>query len=184
MMKRCTKCRRLLPLLDFYKDLSRLDGLTYQCKKCCTEYRRARRSKTAEYYQANKVSITKRKRRYCQLHKDKTAKQNRKFSHKYYLSHKIECHTRYQHYCARKRKTTIEKFLDIEISERDGWVCGICGKHVDETLKHPHPRSKSLDHIVPLIAGGEHTRINVQLAHLGCNMSKRAKRNGQLRLVG
>ncbi|MCK4625025.1 MAG: HNH endonuclease [Phycisphaerae bacterium] len=57
-------------------------------------------------------------------------------------------------------------------------------KKRDEALKYPHRRSASLDHIVPISQGGHHTRKNVQLAHLGCNIQKRASRGHQLRLIG
>lgn len=59
-----------------------------------------------------------------------------------------------------------------EIFQRDGWVCGLCGLPVDPELRYPHPRSKSLDHIIPLSKGGDHGPHNVQLAHLHCNLRK------------
>lgn len=34
------------------------------------------------------------------------------------------------------------------------------------------PMSASVDHIVPLSRGGEHSMANVQCAHLSCNSSK------------
>lgn len=68
-----------------------------------------------------------------------------------------------------------EKFLDIEIFERDGWKCQLCGKRVDKTLVHPNPFSASLDHVRPIARGGGHTRVNCQLAHLRCNLSKNAR---------
>ncbi|MCK4625042.1 MAG: HNH endonuclease [Phycisphaerae bacterium] len=94
----------------------------------------------------------------------------------------VRAHNQYRR--ATKRTIFAEKFLDLEIFERDCWTCQICGKRVNRRLKFPHPRSKSLDHIIPLsVPEGHHTRQNVQLAHLSCNLSKRASRNGQLRLV-
>ena len=58
------------------------------------------------------------------------------------------------------------------IYERDGWVCGICLKPVSPGCRWPSPDSPSLDHIVPLAAGGSHEPANVQLAHLRCNEQK------------
>jgi 5-methylcytosine-specific restriction endonuclease McrA len=69
------------------------------------------------------------------------------------------------------------------VFERDGWICGICGKKVNPRLKYPDPRSASLDHIVPLNKGGDHVWSNVQLAHFGCNSGKRDHGGGQLRLA-
>lgn len=62
-----------------------------------------------------------------------------------------------------------EKFIEREIFERDGWMCGICGKPINGTLKQPSRQRVSLDHIVPVSKGGSHTRSNVQAAHLSCN---------------
>lgn len=42
-------------------------------------------------------------------------------------------------------------------------------------LVYPNPLSASLDHVVPLAWGGEHTAANVQLAHLKCNVAKGAR---------
>jgi 5-methylcytosine-specific restriction endonuclease McrA len=72
-----------------------------------------------------------------------------------------------------------------EISERDAGRCGICRRLVGTTHDWPHPKSPSIDHIIPLSEGGDDSRANVQLAHLGCNVKKGARAVGeQLRLVG
>ncbi len=66
----------------------------------------------------------------------------------------------------------IEKFARIEIFERDKWKCGLCGGKVNPNLKHPHPKSATLDHIIPIAQGGMHIKENVQLAHMICNSRK------------
>ena len=55
---------------------------------------------------------------------------------------------------------------------RDNGKCGICGDHIDTALKHPDPRSLSLDHIIPRSKGGSHSATNLQAAHLSCNVAK------------
>lgn len=59
-----------------------------------------------------------------------------------------------------------------KVFERDGWVCQLCGLPVDKALKFPDRASATLDHIVPLSQGGEHSMRNVQLAHFACNVGK------------
>lgn len=79
-----------------------------------------------------------------------------------------------------------ERFTDTEIFERDGWRCGICRRRVNQRLVYPHPRSPSLDHIVPLSQDPNgHTRANVRCSHLECNL-RRSNRGGneQLALIG
>lgn len=58
----------------------------------------------------------------------------------------------------------------LAVFDRDGWICGLCGGTVDRTLTWPHPRSASLDHVVPMSKGGPHVAANLQCAHLGCNL--------------
>ena len=85
----------------------------------------------------------------------------------------------------RLKKVRIDRFNPIEIFERDKWKCGLCGKKVNKELKHPHPKSASLDHIIPLSVGGAHSRANVQLAHFDCNWKKGIQSKGeQLLLIG
>jgi 5-methylcytosine-specific restriction endonuclease McrA len=67
-----------------------------------------------------------------------------------------------------------ERFADREIFERDDWTCGICRHKIDPSVKYPDPRSASLDHIIPLSLGGPHTRSNVRLACLECNVLRGA----------
>lgn len=75
----------------------------------------------------------------------------------------------------RVKATIGEPFTNIEIFDRDGWECGVCHEPVGKQVAYPDPMSKSLDHVVPLSRGGSHSRSNVQLAHLVCNMRKGAR---------
>lgn len=90
----------------------------------------------------------------------------------------------------RERRRAVKKNAYVEdvwrgrIFERDGWICQLCGKKVPRDRLAPHPLSASLDHIVPLAAGGTHEPANVQLAHFRCNSLKGAGGVDQLRLVG
>jgi len=76
----------------------------------------------------------------------------------------------------------VESIDHQAVFQRDGWVCGICGKRCEQSLRFPHPLSATLDHIVPLARGGTHTWANVQCAHFACNSRKQDAGIGQLRL--
>jgi 5-methylcytosine-specific restriction endonuclease McrA len=70
-----------------------------------------------------------------------------------------------------------EKFSLKEILKRDGYKCHICGKRVAK-------KNLSFDHLIPLSRGGSHTKQNVAVAHLICNLKRGAGRiAAQLRLV-
>lgn len=73
---------------------------------------------------------------------------------------------------ARLAEAESEPYTLAEIAERDGFRCGICYREVDMALKYPHPRSASVDHIIPLSKGGSDLKSNVRLAHLGENVAR------------
>ena len=50
--------------------------------------------------------------------------------------------------------------------------CGICRELIDLALKYPHPKSFSIDHIVPRSQNGGHSFSNLQPAHLDCNAKR------------
>ncbi|MER5354341.1 HNH endonuclease signature motif containing protein [Kitasatospora sp. NPDC002551] len=79
-------------------------------------------------------------------------------------------------YAARMRalgqEGEIERLDPREIYERDGWFCRICGAAVDPDLSWPDLWCATLDHRVPVTAGGGHTADNVQLSHWLCNLRK------------
>jgi hypothetical protein len=87
-----------------------------------------------------------------------------------------------------RKAETWDGVSDAEILERDGWRCQIPGckrRPIRQDLKYPHPRSKSIDHIVPLSEGGGDTAANKRASHLGCNVA-RGNRGGmdQLAMIG
>lgn len=70
-----------------------------------------------------------------------------------------------------------ERFTTLEIAERDGWRCHLCGRRVSR-------KNWSIDHLIPLSERGEHLRSNVALAHANCNTVRNVGGAAQLRLVG
>lgn len=73
---------------------------------------------------------------------------------------------------AQERGAEAEQFKAVEIFDRDDWSCGICTETVDPNLRHPDPWRASLDHVIPLARGGQHTRSNTRCSHLICNIRR------------
>jgi len=71
-----------------------------------------------------------------------------------------------------KRLAFVAPVYRTRIFKRDKWTCQLCGKKVKRDAVAPHPRSPSLDHILPLSLGGTHEPANVQLACFLCNSIK------------
>lgn len=76
---------------------------------------------------------------------------------------------------AREKCSIVEDIHPIEIFERDDYVCGLCGKRIDPLKKYPDLMSASIDHIIPVSLGGNHTYDNLQAAHFLCNTRKSNK---------
>ena len=81
-----------------------------------------------------------------------------------------------------------ERFPRKMIFDRDGWTCQLCGTSVLRKTTYRkrdgkiHPRSPTVDCIVPMSKGGNYEPDNCQTACFICNSKKGAKRIGQLRL--
>lgn len=88
---------------------------------------------------------------------------------------------------ARRRARNVGAFVAKvsrrAIFERDGWRCQLCRKALKRDAVAPHPLSPSLDHIIPLAAGGTHEPRNVQAAHFSCNTRRGTGGTVQLRWV-
>lgn len=70
------------------------------------------------------------------------------------------------------------------VLERDKWCCGICGEKIPKSAIYGDPLYRTLDHVIPLAQGGEHSYANSQAAHSICNSVKRDRGGGdQLALI-
>ncbi|MFE2710615.1 HNH endonuclease [Streptomyces mirabilis] len=88
---------------------------------------------------------------------------------------------------ARERSAEAERYSRFAIFERDGWRCHICRRQVNRTAVVPHPLAPTIDHLLPLVAGGGDTAANVATAHFLCNSIKGDRAGGfgdQLALIG
>ena len=129
------------------------------------EFRCVNKVKLKNYRLVNKVKGYERHKKWLRNNPDKLSGYSRKY---YALRHGVN-HVDYD---------------EIYIYERDGWICGICGRKINKRLKHPNPLSRSIDHILPISRGGMDAPVNLQASHLRCNVIKNTQSGGQLRLMG
>lgn len=63
---------------------------------------------------------------------------------------------------------------------RDGPMCAICGKPTDYGAHHLTDEYPSIDHVVPLSHGGDHSWTNVRVTHRGCNSFRGDRPSGPI----
>lgn len=81
------------------------------------------------------------------------------------------------------RSASVESVDPMAVFRRDKFRCQLCwNMTLRSSVGTNHPRAPSLDHIVPLSKGGEHSYRNTQCACRSCNTRKRSRSLGQLRL--
>ena len=124
------------------------------------KYREAAR----EYYADNAEDRKEAWRLYREANPEKVAASQRR----YRKANPEKLHAKYAKRRALEKGAYVEHVDRKEVFNRDDGICGICFKPIEYD-------EVTLDHIIPLVRGGEHSMRNIQLAHLKCNSSKGAK---------
>jgi 5-methylcytosine-specific restriction endonuclease McrA len=102
-------------------------------------------------------------RKYCNTCSDLVSKQYKKEANR----------TRKQYLRALRHGANAERINPMEILERDGWRCQICGVSTPKSRRGTlHRNAPEVDHIIPLSRGGEHRGNNLQCACRACNGMK------------
>lgn len=80
--------------------------------------------------------------------------------------------------CAQRRARVTAAIIEVveplAVFERDGWTCHLCGEAIDPELSGRARMGATVDHLIPLARGGEHSYANVAAAHRSCNSRKGA----------
>lgn len=148
------------------------------------------KKRSKEYRERNKERCAARNKAWRLAHPDKMAAYRKRWlsvnSERFVGMHKEWRRTPKGRAYLRRRDATRracmasaikENFDSIEIFERDGWVCKNCGcetprELIGELQFNRCLNQPTLDHVVPLAKGGDHTRANSQLLCRRCNSSK------------
>lgn len=191
-LKRCSKCGKFKPLSDYYKDPRRKCGVYSSCKFCIKQWREQNRDRInkkkmiyrennkesineymAEYNKKNKEKISEYKKQYYIKNKYWLAKDNRKRAQtpEGKLSKKNSESRRRQRInkTPKEDQPTISQWKNILKSQN--YRCALCGCKFDEDT------IPTMDHIVPLSRGGEHTSANIHALCASCNSGKRDRIN-------
>jgi hypothetical protein len=77
-----------------------------------------------------------------------------------------------------------KKYTVSDIVARDGIKCHLCNRNVNIKLSGADHYGPTIDHLLPLAAGGLDELANVKLAHRCCNVRRRDAGEVQLLLFG
>lgn len=69
------------------------------------------------------------------------------------------------------------------VLERDRWTCHICQRRISQCAVWPWLTSPTVDHVVPLSAGGASTLDNLAAAHWRCNVLRGVQSVGLARIT-
>jgi 5-methylcytosine-specific restriction endonuclease McrA len=147
------------------------------------EWRTANREQRCElmhqWYLANTERHRAATQRWAAANPERVQAFSRETARRWRAAHPEEAREAARKRRALKKGAAVVEQISLDVLfERDGRRCHICKKMLT--------RSKaSVDHLVPLSHGGEHSWANVALAHRSCNSRRGAGRlPAQLRLVG
>jgi 5-methylcytosine-specific restriction endonuclease McrA len=141
----------------------------------------------AKWYEENKESFNEKRRlKYKELdseaikkkvaeYKANNKEKIREQSKEYRKNNREKVRSKLHDYRARKRGAFVEKIDFKVIYEKDNGICYLCGKPVNmNKLENENIPADygTIDHVIPIIAGGLHEYTNIRLAHLSCNGAK------------
>jgi hypothetical protein len=125
----CSKCKKIKPVSDFHRQTKRKRGYAYDCKECCSKYRR-------EYHLKNKDYVNEVNKKYYQLHKEKIAKHyvgNGKYTQKH-----------------RARQATNSAVRDGKLPNVSTLKCVDCGNDAQQYHHHKGYAKKQYLEVIPL----------------------------------
>lgn len=168
----CSECEQRLPIKDFHKDKNATDGYRSKCKKC-------RIKLVKKWYLNNRQRQANREKIRRQSNKEKyTEKEALRYIKD--REKRIALATEHSHLRkARRKKTKIERGISkLALKKKFGTKCYYCGKEMDFSVGKDRKFNRdmaTIEHLIPLARGGEHTFENTVLACRHCNISKNAK---------
>ena len=206
VMKLCVRCGQTRPTTDFSRNSKTKDKLSSWCKECHSNHAvawaaqhpdRRRRPYTQamalaahKRYMASREQYIKRSTEYTKAHQRETKeyraayeKKNRKRLREYQRRWAKQHPEKIRNRASTQRKgrrfaegAIIERISYRAVYERDSGKCQLCRRAVSF-------KAMTLDHIVPVSLGGNHTMLNVQTAHRRCNSRRGAIRPTQMRMI-
>lgn len=162
LKKKCSKCHKILDVINFHRNKKRKDGLSYWCKKCHKKYRRenkekirkaqkkyrdTHKQKIKEYLKKNKERIEKKRKEYYKKHCKKLRKNSIVYRRNNKEKLKVIHHNYYKtnenkvkdYYLQKKYGITLDDYNKI-LKKQKGkcWICEAFPKTRRLSVDHSH----------------------------------------------
>lgn len=167
----CTKCGIDKPITEYHRDKKSPGGRRRQCKPC-------RCDQTMDWWYENQDRQLQRHRAYVDANRDRVREID---SERYYRNRdeRLDLALSVTH---ARRARAVGASYDLDVTRealrvRDGDECNYCRRVMDFARDDRRIRKDkaTIDHVVPISAGGGHTFDNAVLACWGCNSDKRSE---------
>lgn len=173
---RCARCERDLDATAFRPNPKMARGLHSWCIECVVANTRAWRAKHNGRYRARNRqryadNLDVERARYRARHPAVTARCRT------CLGTFTTTRPSKQRYCSAQHRASFARIglgsaRRLRVLVRDGWHCYLCDRDIDATLRWPHDRAGTVDHVKPVSAGGTNADSNLRAAHWSCNRDK------------
>lgn len=176
--KACSKCGVVKPLADFAPDGRWQKSHQARCHECDRLAKVAARAANPEKHRVACAAYQKSHAEQLRAYRAANAERRRAAAAAWQAANPEAVNRYHAERRARKQGApVVERIYRAKVWERDGGRCHICGRKAD-------PNNWHLEHLVPLVLGGEHSYRNVAVAHPACNLRKGRSGPAQLRLQG
>ncbi len=182
--KVCAKCKQEKPIGDFYRNKNGI--VRYKCKRCVTEYNlewkknNREKANSQPWRKSEKYKARKREERrvFCKRHPEKIREQKKDYREKHPEKNREKRKAYREKYpekikAQKQRRRALKMSAPgsftgaewLELKKKFNNLCARCGQEKPLTV----------DHVIPLVAGGSNSIDNIQPLCLSCNSAKGTK---------
>lgn len=172
-LKKCSKCKTLMPSDNFGKAKNSKCGLTSQCKECISLsrkiYYKENKQKFEDYYEKNRERVLSYARK---SYEENTEKFNARIAAYRIARPDVISLSRKKSNYKRRGAAGSHTAADVRaIFDSQRGLCANCKKKLLKSGKNVF----HVDHINPISKGGSNDKHNIQCLCPGCNLSKHSK---------
>lgn len=159
--KLCVRCGAMKSSGCFANNVTRIDGLSGYCGDC-------QNAAVAVWKRNNPEVVARQNRLDAARFRRRDPEKKSAMDRRYRENNQDRIHANRWRRKAIKRGAFVERVHRSVVFKRCDGTCHMCGEKVDPNCWH-------LDHVLPLVRGGQHSYANTAVACPSCNMQRGSK---------